>query len=155
MKSALERFAEKCAFDPTTGCVMWIGGTTSGHGHNQPYGAFWYEGRRWFAHRWSAAFIHGLDITNQHVDHCCPSGPTTLCVEHVRVTTPEENRYLQNVRKDHRCAQNPATRQHWLFVTKGLEEYHAPRREILDIPWYRAPEWFDVFMDGQKKKECA
>ena len=24
-KTALERFAMKCAFDPYTGCVMWIG----------------------------------------------------------------------------------------------------------------------------------
>lgn len=48
-KTALQRFAEKCAFDPVTGCVMWIGGTTHGHGNNAPYGSFW-DGKRWFAH---------------------------------------------------------------------------------------------------------
>lgn len=153
--TALERFAQKCAFDPTTGCVMWIGGQTSGHGHNQPYGAFWFEGRRWFAHRWAAAFIHGLDIFNQQVDHCCPCGPSTLCVQHVRVTTLEENRRLQAERKDHRCAQNPLTRQHWLLIAKGYEEYHAPRREILDIPWYPVPEWIAPFLLPQTEKELA
>jgi hypothetical protein len=150
MRSALDRFVEKCAFDPTTGCVMWIGGTTSGHGHNQPYGAFWFEGRRWFAHRWAAAFIHGLEIHNMHVDHCCPCGPSTLCVQHLQVATPEENRKLQNVRADHRCAQNPSTRQHWLLVTKGFEQYEWPNREILDIPWFDKPEWLCSYLLARK-----
>ena len=145
-KSALDRFAEKCAFDPTTGCVMWVGGTSRGHGHSQPYGVFWYEGERWFAHRWAAMHIHGLDIFNVHADHCCPCGPSTLCVQHVRVSTPEENRRLQHERKNHRCAQNPLTKQYWLLVTKGFEKYEPPSREILDIPWFDAPEWLQPYL---------
>jgi len=147
---ALDRFAAKCAFDYTTGCVMWIGGQTSGHGHNQPYGAFWFEGRRWFAHRWAALHIHGFDISGLTVDHCCPCGPTTLCVQHVKATTFEENRRLQTERKDHRCAQNPLTRQHWLLVSKGIEEYELDERQILDIPWFDAPRWLQPYLlDGQ------
>lgn len=45
-RPALERFAEKCRFDPTTGCVLWTGGTTAGHGNSARYGAFWFEGER-------------------------------------------------------------------------------------------------------------
>jgi hypothetical protein len=145
-RPALDRFAEKCAFDPVTGCVMWVGGTTSGHGHNQPYGAFWFEGRRWFAHRWAVLHIHGFEIEDLQVDHCCPCGPSTLCVEHVKVVTSAENRELQTIRKDHRCAQNPLTRQHWLLVTRGFEQYEAPKREILDIPWFDPPRWLHPYL---------
>lgn len=145
-KTVMDRFVEKCVFDPVTGCVMWIGGKTSGHGHNQPYGAFWYEGRRWFAHRWAAVYIHGLDIFNLQVDHCCPCGPSTLCVQHVRAITFEENRKLQAERKDHRCAQNPLIKQHWLLVAKGIEQYEPAEREILDIPWFDAPEWLRPYV---------
>ena len=56
----LERFIAKCRFEPRTGCVRWIGGKTSGRGNTALYGSFWFEGRRWFAHRWAAAYIHGL-----------------------------------------------------------------------------------------------
>ncbi|WP_372732943.1 hypothetical protein, partial [Novosphingobium sp.] len=69
--TAMERFANKCAFDPVTGCVMWVGGQTSGHGRNQPYGTFWFEGEMWKAHRWAAMHIHGHDITGLDVAHKC------------------------------------------------------------------------------------
>jgi hypothetical protein len=74
-RPALERFAEKCRFDPATGCVLWIGGTTAGRGNSALYGSFWFEGSRWFTHRWSAIHIHGIDLGDNQAGHCCPHGP--------------------------------------------------------------------------------
>lgn len=141
----LERFAAKCAFDPTTGCVMWVGGTTSGHGHNQPYGSFWDDKRRWFAHRWSAAKIHGHIIDGLQVDHCCPHGPSTLCVEHVEPQTGVVNNLLRDTRPG-RAFQTLETRKYWLFVSKGLEPYREPVRVEPNIPLYTPPAWILPFM---------
>jgi hypothetical protein len=153
-KSPLERFAEKCAFDPFTGCVMWTGGTTSGHGHNQPYGSFWFGNRRWFAHRWAALHIHGLDIASVQVDHCCPAGPSTLCVQHVQTLTLEENRKLQAERSDHRCAQSDEARKYWIFVQKGLEEYRSPERLPDNVPFHAAPAWLAPFLKTEELEDC-
>lgn len=99
----LERFLRKCRFDPLTGCTLWIGGTTQGRGHSAPYGSFWFEGRRWFAHRWAAKYIHGLDIADRQVDHCCVErvglpAAQTLCVDHLQAIPPAINRELQWIR---------------------------------------------------------
>lgn len=150
-RSALERFAEKCAFDPCTGCVMWAGGTSAGRGHHEPYGVFWYGGERWFAHRWSAAFIHGHDITGLQVDHYCPYGPSTLCVQHVRPATSAMNRFLQNARPG-RAFQDLATRRYWLFVSKGLETLEPRRKIESDIPFYRPPDWLQPFLQTEEKE---
>lgn len=101
VEAALLRFRAKCRFEPETGCVVWTGGTTMGRGHHVPYPSFWYDGKRWFGHRWSAKFIKGLDIDAFHVDHCCPHipKPNTLCVDHVQAITPRLNRQLQETRK--------------------------------------------------------
>ena len=145
-KPALQRFAEKCAFDPVTGCVMWIGGTTAGAGHGEPYGAFWFEGERWAAHRWAAIHIHGLEINGLQVDHCCPCGPSTLCVEHVKPETATVNRALQNLRPG-RAFQSLETRQYWLLVNKGYEENpRVPRIVPDDIPFHTPPEWLAPFL---------
>jgi hypothetical protein len=144
-KPPLQRFIEKCAFDAATGCVMWVGGTTSGHGHHEPYGSFWFEGSRWFAHRWAAIHIHGYDITGLQVDHNCPCGPSTLCVQHLKPETGAVNRTLQNTRPG-RAFQNLDTQQHWLFVSKGIARYERRTREIPDIPYYDPPEWLKPFL---------
>lgn len=126
---AIDRFLAKCRFDPKTGCVLWTGGTTAGRGHTARYGAFKYQGRRWFAHRWAAKFIHGLDIDGGgQVDHCCPYGnaPNPLCVEHLQVTTPSVNRELQ-----------------WLRVWVGIDEPHSVDRGDTRDPFPLPPEWFD------------
>jgi len=124
-RPAIERFLEKCEFDPRTGCVIWVGGTTSGRGHSQPYGSFWFEGRRWFAHRWAAKYIHGQHIDDLQVDHCCPCGPRTLCVQHVQAVPPAINRELQ-----------------WIRVQVGLEPEPAVGEvEIDEPPFYYPPDW--------------
>lgn len=151
--SALERFAKKCAFDPTTGCVIWCGARTSGHGHNEKYGSFYYEKYRWLAHRWSARYIHKMDIEDLQVDHCCPAGPLTLCVEHVRPEIAAVNRELQQTRPGRsmqglgRAYQSLQTRQYWLYVWKGIEE--RPERivrEDFGVPWFEPPAWLVPFM---------
>ena len=96
----LERFMAKCRFDAGTGCVIWTGAKTSGRGHSAPYGSFWFENRRWFAHRWAAQHIHGHAIDGLQVEHYCPnrSHPNTLCVEHVHPLPSLFNRELQTLR---------------------------------------------------------
>lgn len=143
---ALERFKAKCTFEARTGCVLWTGGTTRGRGNTATYGSFWYDGRRWFAHRWAAAFIHGLNIDGLTVGHCCPNtpdgNPNTLCVQHLAGETLADNiaerntRYFANQRNDERQA--------WLFVEKGIEQpppQHDPATLAGEIPFYDPPDW--------------
>lgn len=120
--------------------MLWTGGTTKGRGHHVDYPAFWYDGARWFGHRWSARFIHGLDIDAFHVDHCCPclAIPNTLCVEHVQAKTARENRELQHSR-----------RKQFIHLQVGLlsyEDIYGPERFVtdLDIPFYQPPAWLGL-----------
>ncbi len=126
--TALERFLAKCEFDPTTGCVLWIGGKTRGRGKTSWYGSFKYLGRRWTAHRWAAKFILGIEIEDRDVDHCCPhtNRPNTLCVRHLQAVTGRVNTAL-----------------YWIRVQVGLEpepESYQPDPE--GIPFYDPPDWF-------------
>jgi hypothetical protein len=129
----MERFAAKCEFDAATGCVMWTGGTTQGRGHSAPYGSFKDGGRRWFAHRWAAKHIHGLDIDGYQVDHCCPhteGRPNTLCVQHLQAVTHYEHVALEQRRNN-------------IYIQVGLldaeplfePDESAPAR-------FDPPEWF-------------
>lgn len=125
---ALERFRAKCRFEPRTGCVLWTGGTTRGRGNTATYGSFWYDGRRWFAHRFAAAFIHGLNIDGLTVGHCCPwtpdGHPNTLCVEHLAGETLASNIAERNTRHAtaRKASQASGELQLWAFVERGLEE---------------------------------
>ncbi len=146
-RPALERFAEKCRFDPTTGCVLWTGGTTAGRGNSARYGSFWFEGSRWFAHRWSAVHIKGLALGTNQAGHCCPCGPNTLCVEHVTGQTQLENLDEQNTRLKAKVVQSANDRQFYLFVQLGMEA--APAGQIIDpgaVPFFEPPAWFKPFM---------
>lgn len=134
----LERFLSFCRFEPETGCVVWTGGTTQGRGHHVPYGSFWAEGRRWFAHRWAAKNIHGLEIEELQVDHCCPAipKPNTLCVEHLQAVTPKMNRDLQ-------------TRRKFIHLQVGLVDYrdvYGPDAEDFEErpPFFTPPSWLGM-----------
>lgn len=135
----LQRFVSFCRFEPETGCVVWTGGKTKGRGHNVDYPSFWFNGKRWFGHRWAAKFIHGQDIDGFHTDHCCPHRPlpNTLCVEHVQSLTPRENRELQFTR-----------RKQFIHMQVGLlpyeDVYKMPAYLTDDtelIPFYEPPAW--------------
>lgn len=153
-RPALERFAEKCRFDATTGCVLWIGGTTAGRGNSARYGSFWYEGERWAAHRWSAIHIKGLKLGTNQAGHCCPCGPNTLCVEHVTGQTQIENLDELNTRLKAKAVQSANERQFYLFISLGMEP--APAQQVVDpdaVPFYAPPAWFRPFMLALEKKD--
>lgn len=141
----LTRFAGKCAFDPITGCVMWTGTTTHGKGRNEPYGYFWFEGRMVLAHRWAAIHIHGFDIDGLEVDHCCPAGPSTLCVQHLKPEEGEINRALR-LERESRTFQDLQTKRYWLFVSLGIEQYVPRERESDGVPFYSPPDWLRPFL---------
>lgn len=146
--SPLERFRRYCQFDPTTGCVIWTGGTATGRGNSAPYGVFWYDGRRWFAHRWAAIHIHGMapeHIEGHHVDHCCephrhggpePLPPNTLCVQHVRALTPRDN------------SLDRWARQQFAILSNGYGEaepaYVEMQAPAPAIPLYVPPAWLGI-----------
>jgi hypothetical protein len=141
----LQRFVAMCEFDPTTGCVLWTGGTSKGRGKTAPYGQFKFEGRVWWAHRWAAAHIHGHEIDGFHVDHCCPLDragpgrplpPNTLCVHHVQPLTQADNTTERDVRRL------------WIRTQVGLLEPPPLFAEIAEpiladaVPFYEPPEWY-------------
>ena len=153
-RTALERFAEKCRFDPTTGCVLWIGGTTAGRGNSARYGSFRYGDRAWYAHRWAAIYIHGLTLGTNQAGHCCPHGPNTLCVQHVRGQTQLENLDEQNTRMKAKAAQSASEKQFYLFISLGIEP--TPPVQTVDpqaIPFYEPPAWFKPFMPKQENSD--
>lgn len=129
---AIERFARFLEFDPKTGCVLWTGGTTHGRGHTAPYGSFHFERRRWFAHRWAAKHIHGLDIDGYQVDHCCPhtgGRPNTLCVEHLQAVTLNEHVELERART-------------WILTQVGVYEPEPLFEPDPDAPdLFEPPAW--------------
>ena len=142
----LERFLSFCRFEPETGCVVWVGGKTQGRGHHVPYGAFWFQGRRWFAHRWAAKYIHQLEIDDLDVDHCCDAipRPNTLCVRHVQALTPARNRELQTMRQ-------------FIHLQVGLvryEDVYGPEPDPVDalIPFYNPPIWLGAF--DERPSQC-
>ncbi len=133
---AIERFRAKCRFEPETGCVIWEGSKSWGRGKNIRYGGFRDGKTIWLAHRWSAKHIHGFDIDGLQVDHCCPNIPipNTLCVEHVRPLSSEQNRWLQTER-----------RRQYVHMQVGLLPYEdiygfAETDDDL-IPFYDPPAW--------------
>lgn len=156
-KTALERFAAKCRFDPVTGCVLWTGGTSSGRGNSTRYGVFWDGKKRVWSHRWAAVHIHGFDLGTDEAGHCCKPSPNSLCVQHLEpqskaVNTAERNVRYWNMKRLENAVQDPTTRQHWLFRSLGiLEPEPIPEVDKLlkildDFPFHTAPEWFVPFM---------
>jgi hypothetical protein len=152
-KTPLERFAEKCRFDPATGCVLWTGGTSNGKGNSTRYGTFWFEGSRWFAHRWSGIHIHGLDLGSHQAGHCCPHGVNSLCVEHVTGQTNQENQDEKNARLKVKVEQSNAERQYYLLVGLGAEPAPFSAEPASDgVPFYAPPGWLKPFME--KTDDC-
>lgn len=142
-RPAIVRFAQKCQFDPRTGCVLWTGAKCWGRGKTIRYGSFRDGDKTVLVHRWSAKNIHGFDIDGKQVDHCCPmyrAGeeamlPDTLCVEHVQPLSNEENRWLQTER-----------RRHYVEINVGIRDYYEVYGEppvVPDdaLPFYVEPDW--------------
>lgn len=145
----LARFAAKCRFDATTGCVIWTGGTSAGRGNTARYGVFWHDGKRVFAHRWAAVHIHGLPVAGVQVGHCCPHcAPNTLCVQHLEPQTQLENLAELNGRlAARRVEQSNDERQHWLFVALGIREQPEPPPPDPDaVPFHEPPAWLRPYL---------
>lgn len=146
-KPPLERFADKCEFDPATGCVLWTGGTTAGQGNSARYGAFW-DGGPWKAHRWAAVNIHGIDLGANEAGHTCPAGPNTLCVQHLSGQTKADNIAERNTRVANKGQQDATTRQFYLFKQLGIVEEPEPENPAgsADIPFFEPPEWLRPYI---------
>lgn len=70
--------------------------------------------------------------------------------------TQLENLAEQNDRRKAKVLQSSETRQHWLFVSMGLEP--APAALEFDphaVPFYQPPEWFKPFMLAMEKKDAS
>lgn len=128
---ALKRFFDKLEVDPChgfdgTACVLWTGGKSCGQGKSIKYGVLKYQGVRWYAHRWTAFFIHGQEIAGYQVDHQCNR---PLCVSHLQAVPPEINRELQ-----------------WIRVQVGIDDNPRPQFEEdeFPIPFFPEPDWYRV-----------
>jgi hypothetical protein len=149
-KTALQRFAEKCVFDYSTGCVLWAGGTSAGRGNSTRYGVFWDAGRV-FAHRWAAVNIHGIDLGSGEAGHCCPGAPNSLCVQHLEGQTKAENIAERNTRLA-KANQSAATRQFYLFKQLGIyEEEPEPETAVAAVandavPFHEPPAWLRPYI---------
>lgn len=156
MPDDLARFAAKCRFDPITGCVIWTAATSAGRGNTARYGSFKYRGKRVSAHRWAAEHIHNLPIGGVTVGHCCPHGPNTLCVQHLRPETLAENVSERNTR----VAQSRPEKQYWLLVGLGHKEppplgLDDPDATPATIPFYECPEWLKPYLPTpEPSDEC-
>ena len=90
-------------------------------------GSFWFEGRRWLAHRWAAAHIHGLEIDGKEVIAECDD---PLCVQHLSAIVPAGN-----------------SAQHYTMVAKGaLAPTPARPKPRPDEAWHEEPDWLKPFV---------
>lgn len=77
--------------------------------------------------------------TASQVDHCCPSGPNTLCVQHLQAVTQLQNLELQ-----------------WGRRLWGWDEWRDPDEPEPDpnaIPFHLPPAWLRPFL-GRQQQEC-
>lgn len=137
-QTAIERFRVKVDYGvpvphdrPDLGrCDLWTGSTVKG------YGTFWYQGDRWYAHRWLWVETYGPLPAGMIPDHLCHSYqwcqggqgcPHRPCVnlDHLQPATPQANLVRGcgppgvNSRKDV-CVRN--------HPLAGANVYRHPRR---------------------------
>ena len=154
-KTPLQRFAEKCEFDSSTGCIVWKGGTSAGRGNTARYAVFWAEGRRVFAHRWAAVHIHDIELGPNEAGHCCPHGPNSLCVQHLEGQTKADNVAERNTRVA-KANQAATTRQFYLFKQLGILEPESAETGFADVPvlpTYEPPEWFRPYLKPRESND--
>ncbi len=93
VKPAWVRLMSKRVVDPSSGCWIFTGGRI------KDYGAFYYEGRNHYAHRWIYARVVGPIPEGYEVDHLCKN-PPCFNPEHLEAVTQYEN----NMRSDSKTA---------------------------------------------------
>lgn len=155
-KTAMQRFVEKCRFDPATGCVVWTGATQAGKGNTTRYGSFWDEGRSIRAHRWAAVHIHGIELGTDEAGHCCPAGPNPLCMQHLEGQTKAVNIGERNTRVA-KAIQSAATRQFYLFNQLGILEPEPEIEKLVDslnnVPFYEPPAWLQPYLEPKEAND--
>lgn len=84
-EAALDRFANQCEIDPTTGCWLWGGALGPGG-----YGQMATGGRHYYAHRFIYEQVYGPISSGLDLDHLCR---VRQCVnpEHLEPVTRWEN----------------------------------------------------------------
>lgn len=137
IRPAIERFAAKCRFDATSGCVEWIGGKGKSRGGREPVGRFWDQGRMWNAHQWAAKNIHGLPVDTHTIHRTCRN---PLCVEHLSATEGKNSN---------------TQRFHWLGISKGFIEPDPERAADPDpFPFFLAPGWLKPFLPKMETNDA-
>lgn len=114
---------------------------------------FWFEGKRWSAHRWAAKFIHGLDIDQEatHVDHCCPSRPNTLCMQHVQVVPDWVNLRLRWSRFWEYWADS-----YGLSASEEEPPITDDPPEFAPVPFYEPPQWLkDLYGNDEETNDSC
>jgi len=127
-KTSIERFKDKCEFQPGSGCVLWQGATAANSAGDTRSPRFRDGGKVWAARKWAAVHIHGLEVgEGMIVVNSCGED---RCVQHVSAIVPGFN-----------------VRQHWLLTDYGYlerepEESREASRPRHDGPAiHEVPEW--------------
>ena len=102
MNELENRFLDKVAFEPNTGCWLWTGTTQKGYGAYRPAGKVHRYMLR--AHRYAYQRMRGPIPPNQELDHLCRQ---KRCVnpDHLEAVSHLVNvRRGDRVRRDTHCA---------------------------------------------------
>ena len=85
MQTAKLRFFDKVAFEPNSGCWLWLGAVNW-----KGYGAFWFDGKFGKAYRFAYRSFRGPIQDGFQIDHLCR---TRCCVNpyHLDLVTQREN----------------------------------------------------------------
>ena len=94
MKSLPPNFRDKVFIDALTGCWLWKASTKAGG-----YGQFWFEGKRWAAHRFAYTKLVSSISEGMHLDHYrinpgprnAPCSRNCVNPEHLEPVTLAEN----------------------------------------------------------------
>lgn len=82
-----ETFNEFTMFEPNTGCLLWLAGTTTTYGYGIISDG---NGGQETAHRYAWTREFGAPRKGSHIDHICHT-PACVNTEHLREVTPAQN----------------------------------------------------------------
>lgn len=141
----IARFLLYCRVDPSTNCLIWIGGKSRGRGKTDWYGSFWIsskpgiKGRTIRAHVFYAVAVlgHRPRAKIHQLDHTCNN---SLCVRHIACVPESVNRALQWIRVQVGIESPP---DYYAAVVSKLEEWVGSNRSHILDEWEFIPDVFD------------